>query len=48
MSLAKQHYKKTAKSLDDQIALMRGHGVIISDEAKAKEYLADSLKPLPV
>ena len=36
-----QNYTKTAKSFDDQIAIMRGRGVIISDEAKAKEYLAD-------
>lgn len=41
MSRVKQNYTKTAKSLDDQIAIMRGRGVVISDEAKAKEYLAD-------
>lgn len=38
---AKQRYIKTAKSLDEQVALLRSRGVVISDEQKAKEYLSD-------
>ena len=41
MSRSKQTYTKVAKSLDDQVSLMRSRGVVIVDEVKAKEYLAD-------
>ena len=41
MSRSKLTYTKVAKSFDDQVALMRSRGVVIADETKAKEYLAD-------
>ena len=41
MTRAKQTYNKQAKSLDEQVTLLRGRGVVISDENKAKEYLSD-------
>lgn len=34
-------YTKKAKSLDEQIEELLQHGVVISDENKAKEYLSD-------
>ncbi len=34
-------YTKRATTLDEQLEKLRRHGVIISDEPKAKEYLAD-------
>lgn len=34
-------YTKQAKSLDEQINILRSRNVIIKDEAKAKEYLSD-------
>lgn len=38
---AKKIYDKKATTYTQQIALLRKHGVIISDEVKTKEYLAD-------
>ena len=34
-------YTKQATTYDDQISILRSRNVIISDETKAKEYLAD-------
>lgn len=41
MARPKIPYTKTAKSFDEQIKTLRRHGVDISDEQKAKEYLSD-------
>ena len=41
MPKVKQTYKKEAKTLDEQIAILRSRGIVISDEGKAKEYLSD-------
>lgn len=41
MARTKVPYTKEAKSLDEQIAILRSRNVIINDEEKAKEYLAD-------
>ena len=41
MARPKIPYTKRAKTLDEQIATLRRHGVEISDERKAKEYLSD-------
>lgn len=41
MARSKIPYIKRAQSLDRQIETLRKHGVIISDELKAKEYLSD-------
>ena len=41
MSRTKLPYTKVAKSLDEQVALLRNKGVVINDETKAKEYLSD-------
>ncbi len=41
MARPKIQYTKRAKTLDEQIAALRRHGVVISDEEKAKEYLSD-------
>ncbi len=41
MTKQKRPYNKRAFSYDEQIANLRRHGVIISDEDKAKEMLAD-------
>lgn len=41
MARPKIPYTKRAKTLDEQIATLRRHGVDISDERKAKEYLSD-------
>lgn len=41
MARDKIPYTKRAKSLDEQIDKLRQHGVDISNEAKAKEYLSD-------
>lgn len=41
MLKVKQVYIKEAKTLDEQIAILRSRGVVISDEEKAKEYLSD-------
>lgn len=37
----KQKYTKEAKSLEEQLAILRSRNVVISDDEKAKEYLAD-------
>lgn len=39
--MKRKPYTKKAKSVEEQIAILRSHGVIISDEAKAAEYLSD-------
>lgn len=39
--MAKQDYTKYATSFDEQIQILRSRNVIINDEKKAKEYLAD-------
>lgn len=41
MARTKVPYTKEAKSLDEQIAILKSRKVIINDEEKAKEYLAD-------
>lgn len=41
MARSKIPYTKRAKTLDEQLATLRRHGVEISDESKAKEYLSD-------
>lgn len=41
MARPKIPYTKRAKTLDEQIATLRRHGVVVSDEEKAKEYLSD-------
>ncbi|WP_286151381.1 Abi family protein [Bacteroides acidifaciens] len=41
MAKRKIPYTKRATTYDEQIANLRRHGVVISDEAKAKECLAD-------
>lgn len=41
MRRIKTTYTKTATSFDEQISLLRSRGVVINDETKAKEYLAD-------
>lgn len=41
MKETKLTYTKQAKSLDEQIAILRSRNVIIDDEKKAKEYLSD-------
>ena len=41
MTKIKAAYTKQAKSLDEQIAILRSRNVIINDEDKAKEYLSD-------
>ena len=41
MGRTKVPYTKQAKSLDEQIAILRSRNVIINDEEKAKEYLSD-------
>ncbi len=41
MGRTRSTYTKQAKSLDEQIALLRSRNVVINDEGKAKEYLAD-------
>ena len=41
MTRPKIPYTKRAKKLDEQIATLRWHGVDISDEKKAEEYLSD-------
>jgi len=41
MGRKKPAYTKQAKSLDEQLAILRSRNVIINDENKAKEYLAD-------
>lgn len=41
MGRTKSTYTKQAKSLDEQIAILRSRNVVINDEEKAKEYLAD-------
>lgn len=37
----KATYTKQAKTLDEQIVILRSRGVLIKDEEKAKEYLSD-------
>ena len=32
---------KTAKTIDEQIEILRSHGIIVNDECKAKEILHD-------
>ena len=32
---------KTAKTIDEQIEILRSHGIIVKDECKAKEILHD-------
>jgi len=39
--MKKQIYSKQAKSLDEQVDILRNRGIIISDTEKAKEYLSD-------
>lgn len=41
MAAPLKQYTKRAKTLDEQIAALSRHGIDISDEAKAKEYLSD-------
>lgn len=41
MARTKIPYTKQAKSLDEQINILRSRNVIIKDEEKAKEYLSD-------
>ena len=41
MARRKIPYNKRATTHEEQIAILRRHGVEISDEAKAREYLAD-------
>ena len=41
MARTKIPYTKQAKSLDEQITILRSRNVIIKDEEKAKEYLSD-------
>lgn len=41
MARRKISYNKRATTHEEQIAILRRHGVVISDEAKAREYLAD-------
>lgn len=41
MERAKVAYTKQATTYDEQIRILRNRNVVISDEAKAKEYLAD-------
>ncbi|MDE6638813.1 MAG: Abi family protein [Muribaculaceae bacterium] len=41
MARLKIPYTKRAKTLDEQIATLRRHEVVILDEEKAKEYLSD-------
>lgn len=41
MDRTKIPYTKQAKSLDEQIDILRSRNVIIKDEEKAKEYLSD-------
>ena len=41
MARTKIPYTKQAKSLDEQIDILRSRNVIIKDEEKAKEYLSD-------
>ena len=41
MARPKIPYTKRAKTLDEQITTLRRHGVVVSNEEKAKEYLSD-------
>lgn len=41
MARKKATYTKQAKTLDEQIVILRSRGVLIKDEEKAKEYLSD-------
>ena len=41
MARRKIPYNKRATTYEEQITILRRHGVVISDEAKAREYLAD-------
>ena len=41
MVRSKIQYTKRIKTLDEQIATLRLHGVVITDERKTKEYLSD-------
>lgn len=41
MTRKKATYTKRAKTLDEQITILRSRGVIIKDEKKAKEFLSD-------
>ena len=41
MARTKIPYTKQAKSLDEQITILRSRNVMIKDEEKAKEYLSD-------
>ncbi len=41
MARRKIPYNKRATTYEEQMAILRRHGVVISDEAKAREYLAD-------
>lgn len=39
--MAKRQYTKKAKSLDEQLTILRSRNVVINDLEKAKEYLSD-------
>ena len=41
MARRKIPYNKRATTYEEQMAILRRHGVVISDEAKAREYLTD-------
>ena len=41
MARIKATYTKRAKTLDEQISILRSRGIIIKDEEKAKKYLSD-------
>lgn len=41
MAITRIAYTKQATTYDEQIRILRSRGVVISDVAKAKEYLAD-------
>ena len=41
MAITRIAYTKQATTYDEQIRILRSRGVVISDEVKAKDYLAD-------
>jgi len=43
--MAKIAYPKQIKSLDDQISILKSRGMVIKDEARAKQIFAQVQKP---
>ena len=45
IDMAKIAYPKHIKSFDDQISILKSRGMVIKDEARAKQILAQVQKP---